>query len=182
MNTRQVVLDTETTGLEVSEGNRLIEIGAVELVERRVTGRQFHYYLNPQRRIDQGALEVHGITEEFLQDKPLFADIAAEFIEFIRGAELLIHNAAFDIGFLDAELAMLAEPPGQVTDFASIQDTLALAREQHPGQRGSIAHTKLGKRLIEQVQHIEQRRILRAHLAAEYLRWKHDHRLGEDVQ
>jgi DNA polymerase-3 subunit epsilon len=138
MNSRQVVLDTETTGLEVSEGNRLIEIGAVELVERRITGRQFHYYLNPQRSIEEGALEVHGITEEFLQDKPLFADVAAEFLDFIRGAELLIHNAAFDIGFLDAELAMLAEPPGQVSDFAACLDTLALAREQHPGQRNSL--------------------------------------------
>jgi len=138
MSSRQVVLDTETTGLEVSEGNRLIEIGAVELVERRITGRQFHYYLNPQRGIEEGALAVHGITEEFLQDKPLFAEVAAEFIDFIRGAELLIHNAAFDLGFLDAELALLAEPPGQVMDFASIQDTLALAREQHPGQRNSL--------------------------------------------
>ncbi len=138
MSERQIVLDTETTGLEISDGNRLIEIGAVELLERRITGRQFHYYLNPQRAIEEGALEVHGITEEFLQDKPLFADIAGEFIEFIRGAELIIHNAAFDLGFLDAELASLAEPPGQVVDFATVLDTLELAREMHPGQRNSL--------------------------------------------
>jgi len=138
MSTRQIVLDTETTGLEISDGNRLIEIGAVELVERRLTGNQFHYYLNPQRDIEEGALEVHGITEEFLHDKPLFADIAAEFLEFIEGAELIIHNAAFDLGFLNAELAMLAGPPGQVADFATVLDTLELARELHPGQRNSL--------------------------------------------
>lgn len=138
MASRQIVLDTETTGLEVSEGNRLIEIGAVELIERRITGKQFHYYLNPQRAIEEGALEVHGISEDFLQNKPLFGDISDEFIEFIQGAELLIHNAAFDLGFLDAELAVLANPPGQVTDFATVLDTLDLAREMHPGQRNSL--------------------------------------------
>jgi DNA polymerase-3 subunit epsilon len=138
MALRQIVLDTETTGLEVSDGNRLIEIGAVELLERRITGKQFHYYINPQRSIEEGALEVHGITEDFLQDKPLFADVSAEFLEFIQGAELVIHNAAFDLGFLDAELAMLADPPGQVSDFASVLDTLELAREMHPGQRNSL--------------------------------------------
>jgi len=138
MALRQVVLDTETTGLEVSEGNRLIEIGAIELIERRITGRQFHYYLNPQRAIEEGALEVHGISEDFLQDKPLFADIAVEFLDFIRDAELVIHNAAFDLGFLDAELALLTNPPGQVSDFATVLDTLALARDLHPGQRNSL--------------------------------------------
>ena len=138
MTLRQIVLDTETTGLEVSDGNRLIEIGAVELLERKITGKQFHYYLNPQRSIEEGALEVHGITEDFLQDKPLFADVSAEFIEFIQGAELVIHNAAFDLAFLDAELAMLVNPPGQVVDFASVLDTLELAREMHPGQRNSL--------------------------------------------
>ncbi|MDZ4730711.1 MAG: DNA polymerase III subunit epsilon [Xanthomonadales bacterium] len=135
---RQIVLDTETTGLEVSDGNRLIEIGAVELLERRITGKQFHYYLNPQRSIEEGALEVHGITEDFLQDKPLFAEVSAEFLEFIQDAELVIHNAAFDLGFLDAELAMLADPAGRVSDFASVLDTLELAREMHPGQRNSL--------------------------------------------
>ncbi len=138
MASRQIVLDTETTGLEVSEGNRLIEIGAVELVERRITGRQFHYYLNPQRAIEEGALEVHGITEDFLQDKPLFVDIAHEFIEFIQGAELLIHNAAFDLGFLDAELAILANSSARIVDYATVLDTLELAREMHPGQRNSL--------------------------------------------
>ncbi len=135
---RQIILDTETTGLEVGDGNRLIEIGAVELIERRITGKQFHYYLNPQRAIEEGALEVHGITEDFLQDKPLFVDIAQEFLEFIEGAELLIHNAAFDLGFLDAELALLATPPGQVINYATVLDTLELAREMHPGQRNSL--------------------------------------------
>ena len=138
MAKRQVILDTETTGLEVSDGNRLIEIGAVELIERQVTGNHFHYYLNPQRSIEEGALEVHGITEEFLQDKPLFADISQEFLDFISGAELVIHNAAFDLGFLDAELQLLKDPPGQVTDFATVLDTLELARDLHPGQRNSL--------------------------------------------
>lgn len=138
MALRQIVLDTETTGLEVSDGNRLIEIGAVELLERKITGKQFHYYLNPMRSIEEGALEVHGITEDFLQDKPSFADVSEEFLEFIQGAELVIHNAAFDLGFLDAELAMLANPPGQVSDFASVLDTLELARQMHPGQRNSL--------------------------------------------
>lgn len=136
---RQIVLDTETTGLEPSEGHRVIEIGALELVDRRPTGRHFHCYLNPQRDIEEGALEVHGITLEFLADKPLFADVAAEFIEFIRGAELIIHNAPFDLGFLDNELGMMPEPPGRsVTDFARVLDTLALARELHPGQRNNL--------------------------------------------
>ena len=138
MALRQVVLDTETTGLEVSAGNRLIEIGAVELVERKLTGKKFHYYLNPQRSIEEGALEVHGISEEFLQDKPLFADIFQEFLDFISGSELIIHNAAFDLGFLDAELSALAEPSGPVSDYASVLDTLELARDLHPGQRNSL--------------------------------------------
>jgi DNA polymerase-3 subunit epsilon len=138
MALRQVVLDTETTGLEVSAGNRLIEVGAVELVERKLTGKKFHYYINPQRSIEEGALEVHGISEEFLQDKPLFADIFQEFLDFISGSELIIHNAAFDLGFLDAELNSLPEPVGPVTDFASVLDTLELARDLHPGQRNSL--------------------------------------------
>ena len=138
MTSRQIVLDTETTGLEVSEGNRLIEIGAVELIERRITGRQFHYYLNPQRGIEEGALEIHGITEDFLQDKPRFVDIAEEFLEFIQGAELLIHNAPFDLGFLDAELALRANSSGRVADYATVLDTLELAREMRPGQRNSL--------------------------------------------
>jgi len=134
---RQVVLDTETTGLEHQEGHRVIEIGCVEMIDRRVTGRHFHVYINPEREVDEGAMSVHGITNEFLADKPRFADIADDFIEFIRDAELVIHNAAFDVGFLNAELARL-EPPGQVADVATVLDTLLLARDLHPGQRVSL--------------------------------------------
>lgn len=135
---RQVVLDTETTGLEPTAGHRVIEIGAVELIDRQLTGRHFHRYVNPQRDIEEGALEVHGITPEFLADKPPFASVAADFIDFIRGAELIIHNAPFDLAFLDMEFGLLPEPPGRVTDFATVLDTLELARELHPGQRNSL--------------------------------------------
>jgi DNA polymerase-3 subunit epsilon len=135
---RQVILDTETTGLEVGKGHRVIEIGCIELVERRPTGRQFHRYLNPERDIDPGAAEVTGLTREFLADKPLFASIAAEFIEFIRGAELIIHNADFDVGFLDAELVRAGAPVRRLADCARITDTLALARERYPGKRNSL--------------------------------------------
>ena len=134
---RQVVLDTETTGLEHKDGHRVIEIGAVELVDRRLTGRQYHQYINPERDIEDGALEVHGISREFLSDKPLFADIAAEFLEFIEGAELLIHNAPFDVGFLDAELTRL-DSPVRIDGRSQILDTLELARDLHPGQRNSL--------------------------------------------
>ncbi|NKI33677.1 DNA polymerase III subunit epsilon [Wenzhouxiangella sp. XN79A] len=134
---RQIVLDTETTGLEPEEGHRIIEIGALELIDRSLTGRQFHKYINPEREVDAGAVEVHGLSDEFLDDKPRFAEIAEEFIEFIRGAELIIHNAAFDVGFLDAELARLPEPT-RVIELARVLDTLELARELHPGQRNSL--------------------------------------------
>lgn len=134
---RQIVLDTETTGLEVGKGHRIIEIGCIELAERRATGRTFHRYLNPQRRIDEGALAVHGIDNEFLADKPQFADIAAEFLEFIAGAELVIHNATFDVSFLDAELA-LAGVQGKLAERARVLDTLALAREKYPGQKNNL--------------------------------------------
>ncbi|NBB92974.1 MAG: DNA polymerase III subunit epsilon [Gammaproteobacteria bacterium] len=134
---RQIVLDTETTGLEPGEGHRIIEIGALEMIERRQTGRSFHVYINPERDVEDGALAVHGITNEFLADKPRFADLAADFIEFIGEAELVIHNAAFDVGFLDAELARL-ETPTRIADHATILDTLMLARELHPGQRVSL--------------------------------------------
>lgn len=134
---RQIVLDTETTGLEPEEGHRIIEIGCLEMVNRRLTGREFHRYLNPERSVEYGAVQVHGLDDEFLGDKPLFAEIAADFLDFIRGAELIIHNAAFDIGFLDAELARLSEPV-RVADCATILDTLELARELHPGQRVSL--------------------------------------------
>lgn len=136
---RQVVLDTETTGLEHRDGHRIIEIGCVELIERRLTGRNFHVYLNPERQVEGGALEVHGITDEFLADKPRFVDVADDFIGFIRDAELVIHNAPFDVGFLDAELERLGvDPVLRVIDLAQVLDTLALARELHPGQRNSL--------------------------------------------
>jgi len=135
---RQVVLDTETTGLEVGKGHRIIEIGCVELSERRATGRTFHRYLNPQRVVDFGAQAVHGISNEFLADKPRFGEIAAEFIEFIAGAELIIHNAEFDVGFLDAELVLADATLGRVAQHARVLDTLALAREKYPGQKNNL--------------------------------------------
>ena len=135
---RQIVLDTETTGLEPDEGHRVIEIGAVELLDRRLTGKNFHSYLNPQRDIEDGALEVHGITREFLQDKPCFSDIAEEFLKFIRDSELIIHNAPFDLGFLDMELSLLTDRHGRIENYATVLDTLELARELHPGQRNSL--------------------------------------------
>jgi DNA polymerase-3 subunit epsilon len=135
---RQVVLDTETTGLEPSQGHRIIEIGALELVDRQLTGRQFHTYINPEREIDQGALEVHGITEEFLHDKPLFAEIADDLVAFADGAELVIHNAPFDIGFIDNELTLSGHEHQSITAVASILDTLELARDLHPGQRNNL--------------------------------------------
>jgi DNA polymerase-3 subunit epsilon len=138
MMNRQVVLDTETTGLEVAAGHRVIEIGAIEIVARRRSERRFHCYLNPGRAIDEGALRVHGITSEFLADKPRFFEIASEFLDFIRGAELVIHNAAFDLAMLDAELARLEPSPGRVIDYASVTDTLALARQRYPGQRNRL--------------------------------------------
>ena len=135
---RQIVLDTETTGLEVGKGHRIIEIGCIELTERRPSGKRFHRYLNPQRPVDEGARSVHGISDEFLADKPRFAEVAAEFLEFIAGAELVIHNAAFDVGFLDAELALVDPGLGRIADHARVLDTLALAREKYPGQRISL--------------------------------------------
>jgi DNA polymerase-3 subunit epsilon len=135
---RQIVLDTETTGLEAGKGHRIIEIGCIELVERRPSGKRFHRYLNPQRPVDEGARAVHGISDEFLADKPRFAEVAGEFLEFIAGAELVIHNAAFDVGFLDAELARVDPGLGRMSDHAGVLDTLALAREKFPGQRISL--------------------------------------------
>ncbi len=134
---RQVVLDTETTGLETSQGHRIIEIGCVELIGRRLTGRHYHQYINPERDIDAGAMEVHGITNEYLQDKPVFAAIADEFLEFIRGAELVIHNAPFDVGFLDNELKLLGRKES-VEDHSTVIDSLVMARQKHPGQRNSL--------------------------------------------
>lgn len=135
---RQVVLDTETTGLEVDQGHRLIEVGCVELVNRRPSGRVFQRYLNPDRDIAEGATAVHGITRAQLEHEPHFADIAADLLEFVAGAEVIIHNATFDVGFLDAELARMATPPVRFADCCRVLDTLALARELHPGQRNSL--------------------------------------------
>jgi DNA polymerase-3 subunit epsilon len=140
---RQVVLDTETTGLEPERGHRIIEIGCVEVVNRRATGRHFHEYLNPEREIDAGAAAVHGMTLEKLADKPKFAEVAERFIEFVDGAELVIHNAPFDVAFLDAELGrwtalMGHNEPVRIRGRCGVLDTLALAREMHPGQRNGL--------------------------------------------
>jgi DNA polymerase-3 subunit epsilon len=134
---RQIVLDTETTGLETSDGHRIIEIGCVEMIDRRLSGNHFHHYVNPERDIEDGALEVHGISREFLHDKPVFADIVDDLMEYIEGSQLIIHNAPFDVGFLDYELSLLGRPD-RVTDHARILDTLELARDEHPGQRNSL--------------------------------------------
>jgi len=135
---RIVVLDTETTGLNPQEGHRIIEIGCVELVKRRLTGKRFHVYINPERIIDEGAIAVHGITNQFLDDKPHFEQIVEDFIEFIRGAELVIHNAPFDVGFINHEFSRLNNKAGTVTDYSEVFDTLAFARKKHPGQRNSL--------------------------------------------
>ena len=135
---RQIVLDTETTGLEASQGHRIIEIGCVELVNRRLTGNHYHQYINPRREIDQGAIEVHGITSDFLADKPVFDQVAGEFVDYIAGAELIIHNAPFDLGFLNAELRRLDKDYQQLETVCSIVDTLVMARGKHPGQRNNL--------------------------------------------
>lgn len=134
---RQIILDTETTGLDPKLGHRIIELAGVELINRRLTGNHFHRYLNPDRKIDEGAMQVHGITTDFLQDKPRFGDVVAEFLDYIRGAELVIHNAPFDTGFLNAELEKTGLPPLSV-HCGGIIDTLAMAREMRPGQRNSL--------------------------------------------
>jgi DNA polymerase-3 subunit epsilon len=135
---RQIVLDTETTGLEPEQGHRIIEIGCVEMINRRLTGRTFHHYLNPERDIDPGAQEVHGLSAEFLSDKPAFGEIVEEFLEFVGDAELVIHNAPFDVGFLDAELSRLERQLPRMQALCPVLDTLVLAREMHPGQRNSL--------------------------------------------
>lgn len=135
---RQVVLDTETTGLEVNQGHRIIEIGCVEIVNRRLTGRHYHQYIQPLREIDQGALEVHGIGQDFLADKPTFDRIAEAFLEFIRDAELIIHNAPFDVGFIDAELRRLDPNHPLTADLCQVTDSLTLARAKHPGQSNKL--------------------------------------------
>ena len=139
---RQVVLDTETTGLEPSNGHRIIEIGCVELIDRKLTGNTYHQYINPERMVDEGAMEVHGITDEFLADKPLFADIYDDFLDFVKGSELIIHNAPFDVGFINHELTLLEKKSGAAIEkidvCCSILDTLKLARDNHPGQKNNL--------------------------------------------
>lgn len=134
---RQIVLDTETTGLEAREGHRIIEIGCLEIVGRRLTERRLHHYVNPERASDEGALQVHGLTEEFLRDKPRFAEVADDLLAFVADAEVIIHNAPFDLEFLDAELARLGRPPF-ASHCARVTDSLTLARELHPGKRNSL--------------------------------------------
>jgi len=136
---RQIVLDTETTGLETKEGHRIIEFGCLELINRKLTGRHLHFYFNPDRKLDQGALEIHGITQEFLLDKPRFFEKIEEIMDFVKGSELLIHNAPFDLGFLNYELSLLEKNTwGKIETHAKVLDTLKLARHQHPGQRNSL--------------------------------------------
>ncbi|MBT8081787.1 MAG: DNA polymerase III subunit epsilon [Gammaproteobacteria bacterium] len=135
---RQIVLDTETTGLSASQGHRIIEIGCIEMVNRRLTGREFHRFLNPERDIDEGAEAVHGISRAQLETEPLFRDIVDEFLDFVRDAELIIHNAEFDVGFLEQELRLMQYPRPKITDHCLVLDTLKIAREVHPGQRNSL--------------------------------------------
>lgn len=135
---RQIVLDTETTGLRVEDGHRIIEIGCVEMIDRRVTKKSFHHYINPVREVEAGALAVHGITNEFLQDKPVFSDIAQALIAFIDGCELIIHNAPFDLSFLNNELVLAQQKWKTVTDYCRVTDTLQIARQLHVGQRNSL--------------------------------------------
>lgn len=136
--TRQIVLDTETTGLEPSQGHRIIEIGCVELVNRRLTGNNYHQYIQPDREIDEGAQQVHGISTEFLADKPRFADIIEALIDYLKGAELIIHNAPFDVGFLDHEFRLAGEQYGTVQTHCSVTDTLVMARKMRPGQKNNL--------------------------------------------
>jgi DNA polymerase-3 subunit epsilon len=135
---RQIVLDTETTGLDPALGHRIIELGCVELVDRKLTGRHLHIYINPEREVEAGALEVHGITNEFLADKPVFSAVVDKFMEFVAGAELIIHNAPFDIAFLNHELAALKNDYLHMHHYCGVLDTLAMARKKHPGQKNSL--------------------------------------------
>ncbi len=135
---RQVFLDTETTGLEIREGNRIIEIGCVEMIDRKLTGNNYHQYINAGRDSEEGALNVHGITTEFLDDKPKFDEITVAFIDYIKGAELIIHNAPFDLGFLNHELSMLSSVKQTIEEHCEINDSLVMARQMHPGQRNSL--------------------------------------------
>ena len=138
VSNRIVVLDTETTGLSPQEGHRIIEIGCVELINRRLTGNRFHVYINPDSTIDQGAIEVHGITNQFLEGKQRFKDIVDDFVAFIKDAELVIHNAPFDVGFINYEFSRLSDQARSVEAYSTVFDTLAYARKKHPGQRNSL--------------------------------------------
>ena len=135
---RQIILDTETTGLEPKQGHRIIEVGCVELINRRLTGNNFHYYLNPQRDIDEGAVEVHGLTSEFLADKPLYEDIADELYQYLQGAEVVIHNAAFDVGFINHEYRLMGFDKPDMKAWCDVTDSLHMARKKFPGQRNSL--------------------------------------------
>lgn len=135
---RQVLLDTETTGLEPADGHRVIEIGCIEMKDRRRTDRTLHYYVNPERLIEQGAVEIHGITAQQLEGEPVFGDIVEPLIDFIRDSELIIHNAPFDVAFINAELSRLGGDWGRLEDYCRITDTLEMARDRHPGQRNSL--------------------------------------------
>jgi DNA polymerase III subunit epsilon len=138
MARRQIVLDTETTGIDPKQGHRIIEIGCVELVNRRLTGNNFHVYINPQRSIEEEAIDVHGITNEFLRDKPLFHQVAEEFFDYIKGAELVIHNAPFDVGHMDNEFELLNQHHPKTHAFCQVLDTLKMARDLHPGQKNNL--------------------------------------------
>jgi DNA polymerase-3 subunit epsilon len=135
---RQIIVDTETTGLHVEQNHRIIEVGCIELINRKFTGKHFHRYINPQREIDEGAQAVHGITADFLQDKPLFTDIAQELMDFLTGAELVIHNAPFDVGFINYELKLLNQSWQPLSDHCRVVDTLLMARQMHVGQRNNL--------------------------------------------
>ena len=135
---RQIALDTETTGISTDEGHRIIEIGCIEIENRRITGNEFHCYLNPEREIDEGATRVHGLTLEKLSNEPLFKEVAKEFLNFVSGAELIIHNAAFDVGFINKEISLLEWDESSIEDHALVMDTLKMAREMHPGKKNSL--------------------------------------------
>lgn len=135
---RQIILDTETTGINPQLGHRIIEIGCVEMIDRKLTGKHFHVYINPQRNVEDEAITIHGITNEFLADKPVFKDIATDFYNYIKGAELVIHNAPFDVGFINNEFSLLTPKLPFVEGYCSILDTLAMARKKHPGQKNSL--------------------------------------------
>ena len=134
---RQLILDTETTGISAESGHRVIEIGVVEIVDRRITGQDFQSYLNPERRIDPATIPIHGITDEFIADKPLFKDLAADFLDYVKGAEVIMHNAPFDTSFINNELALLGLDD-RLENLCEITDTLVIARKKHPGQRNSL--------------------------------------------